>query len=204
MTAVAAVREVATMPLAASWRPRRRHAAAPAPPDPGEQLVAQLYREHGGALVGYATRLTGDRHLAEDIVQEALVRAWRHRHDLSAERGSVRSWLFTVVRNITVDRARAAARRPVEAGADGLEAAERARPVRADEAQQVVDQVVLREALARLTPEHREVLALVQLAGLSVAEAAQRLGVPAGTVKSRTYYALKALRLAYDEMGGTR
>ncbi|MGF1662609.1 MAG: sigma-70 family RNA polymerase sigma factor [Kineosporiaceae bacterium] len=195
------------MPLVASWRPRRRRdpsGRAAAPPDPGEQLVAQLYREHGGALVGYATRLTGDRHLAEDVVQEALVRAWRHRHDLSEDRGSVRSWLFTVVRNITVDRARAAARRPAEAGTDALEGAERARPAAADEAQRVVDQVVLRQALARLTPEHREVLALVQLAGLSVAEAAGRLGVPPGTVKSRTYYALKALRLAYEEMGGTR
>jgi len=194
------------MPLVASWRPRRRRDDPPARDrtDPGEQLVAHLYREHGGALVGYATRLTGDRHAAEDVVQEALVRAWRHRDRLSPDQGSVRSWLYTVVRNITVDRARAQARRPAESGTEALESAERSRPVGADEAQQVVDQVVLRQALSRLTPEHREVLALVQLAGLSVAEAADRLGIPPGTVKSRTYYALKALRLAYEEMGGTR
>ncbi|MGF1654208.1 MAG: sigma-70 family RNA polymerase sigma factor [Actinomycetales bacterium] len=201
---IVVVPEVATMPLVASWRPRRRQAGSPDSSDPGDQLVAQLYREHGGALVGYATRLTGDRHAAEDIVQEALVRAWRHRNDLSADRGSIRSWLFTVVRNITVDRARAQARRPVEAGADVLEVADRPASGAVEEAQHVVDQVVLRHALARLTPEHRQVLALVQLAGLSVAEAAEHLGVPPGTVKSRTYYALKALRLAYEEMGGTR
>jgi RNA polymerase sigma-70 factor (ECF subfamily) len=191
------------MPLVASWRPRGRPPRAPAGRDTGEDLVSHLYREHGAALVAYAARLTGDPHAAEDVVQEALVRAWRHRDELSDEHGSVRSWLFTVVRNLTVDRARAHARRPVEAGDDAVAAAERALPVDADEAQRVVDQVVLRQALARLTPEHREVLALVQLAGLSVADAADRLGVPSGTVKSRTYYALKALRLAYQEIGGT-
>src|SRR5882724_2910718 len=79
-----------------------------------EALVRSLYEEHGRSLLAYATRLTGDHAAAEDVVQETLVRAWRHADDLENGKGSVRGWLLTVARNIVVDRARARASRPQE------------------------------------------------------------------------------------------
>ena len=89
-------------------RSRKRQA------DADEALVRALYAEHGRALLAYATRLTGDRAAAEDVVQETLVRAWKHPEVLVNEKGSVRGWLFTVVRNLVTDRTRARAARPIE------------------------------------------------------------------------------------------
>src|SRR6201991_2931156 len=76
-----------------------------------EALVRSLFQEHGRAMLAYATQLTRDRAAAEDVVQEALVRAWRHPDSLANGKGSVRGWLLTVVRNIVVDQVRARARR---------------------------------------------------------------------------------------------
>lgn len=183
------------------WRGRTRVARTP-----GEDLVARLFREHGSAMTGYAMRLTGDHQAAEDLVQEALVRAWRHHDELTDDRGSVKGWLFAVVRNLAYDRARHLARRPAEVETDPLVHGNISGAAAGsnDPAQGVVDTMVVRQALATLSDEHREVLRLLQFDGLSVAEAAERLGVPPGTVKSRTYYAMRMLRLAYSELGGTR
>ncbi|MEV4602668.1 sigma-70 family RNA polymerase sigma factor [Amycolatopsis sp. NPDC049253] len=165
-----------------------------------ERLVEQLYAEHGRSLLAYATRLTGDRAAAEDVVQEALVRAWKHADDLSGDRpGSVRGWLLTVVRNLVTDRARARASRPPEV-AEGPETL--AAPVQRDHAQGVVDSMTVLGALEGLSQEHRDVLVEIYYRGRSVAEAAEMLGVAPGTVKSRSYYALRALRAAMVS-GGT-
>src|SRR4051794_5334042 len=86
------------------------------PADSGEALIRMLYQEHGRALLAYAARLTGDQWVAEDIVQETLLRAWRHSGVLNEEVGSIRGWLFTVARNIVTDRARSRGARPVEVG----------------------------------------------------------------------------------------
>lgn len=79
-----------------------------------EALIKSVYEEHGHALLAYATRLTGDRAAAEDVVQETLIRAWRHSEVLVNGKGSVRGWLLTVARNIITDRYRAKAARPPE------------------------------------------------------------------------------------------
>src|SRR6266511_653762 len=154
-----------------------------------EALIRTLYHEHGRSLLAYATRLTGDRAAAEDVVQETLLRAWKHADDLSEGRGSVRGWLLTVARNIVTDRARARAARPAEV-AD----VEDRPPVEADHSESVVNTMVMLEALDQVSPEHREVLVQLYYRGRSVTEAAKVLGVPPGTVKSRSYYALRALR----------
>ena len=162
-----------------------------------EGLMRALYAEHGGALLGYARRLTGgDRERAEDLVQETLIRAWKHAEALADERGAVRPWLFAVARNLAIDGHRARRARPHEVGAEALDTVAVDDDVdRALEAWEVAD------AIAALSPEHRAVLVETYYRGHTVAEAAQVLGIPAGTVKSRTYYALRGLRLALQERG---
>lgn len=164
-----------------------------------EELLRALWAEHGGPLLAYATRLTGgDRQRAEDIVQETLLRAWRHPEALDADRGSPRPWLCTVARNIAVDAHRSRKARPQEVGAEAL-----ALVAVPDDADRVLESWIVSDALRTLSPEHRDVIVETYFRGKSVAEAAAELRIPAGTVKSRTYYALRALRLALTERGVT-
>jgi RNA polymerase sigma-70 factor (ECF subfamily) len=165
----------------------------------GEDVLRVLWAEHGGPLLAYATRLTGgDRQRAEDIVQETFLRAWRHPEALSADRGSPRPWLCTVARHIAVDGHRSRLARPSEVGADSLSLVSVP-----DEADRVLESWIVSDALRTLSVEHRDVLVETYYRGKSVAEAAAALRIPAGTVKSRTYYALRALRLALTERGVT-
>jgi RNA polymerase sigma-70 factor (ECF subfamily) len=160
----------------------------------GEALVRALYEEHGRALLAYATRLTRDRAAAEDVVQETLMRAWRHPEVLVNGRSSVRGWLLTVARNIVTDRIRARGARPAEV------AESESQPAAVDRhpAEQVVDSVVVMSAMDRLSNDHRVVLEEVYFKGRSIAETAELLSIPPGTVKSRCYYALRALRSTID------
>lgn len=160
-------------------------------------LMQQLHAEHAAALWGYCLRLTGNDHArAQDVLQETLVRAWRHHDRLDASRGPVRAWLFTVARNIVIDEWRTQRARSEVSVADPPEA--RSSGDRTDE---LLLSWVVADALLTLTPEHRAVLLECYYRGASVAQAAQRLGIPEGTVKSRTHYALRALRLALQEIG---
>ncbi len=161
-----------------------------------DDLLRALHQAHGAALWSYVLRLVGgDRGRAEDVVQETLVRAWRHPEVLDGSRGSARGWLCTVARRIVIDEWRWASARPEVVTAEVPELdvpgfAERS-----------ADTAVVVAALKRISPEHREVLVEGYYRGASVAEASARLGIPPGTVKSRTHYALRALRLALEEIG---
>ncbi|RVU22784.1 sigma-70 family RNA polymerase sigma factor [Streptomyces antnestii] len=156
-----------------------------------ERELAELQREHGGPLLCFLLRLCdGDRQRAEDLVQETFVRAWQHPEALSADYASVRPWLFTVGRRLAIDARRARLARPPETVGAVLDSAR----VCADHAERSAAALDVREAVATLSPEHRAVLLQVYFRGASVAEAAAALGIPPGTVKSRAYYALRALR----------
>ncbi len=160
-------------------------------------LMRQLHDEHAGALWGYCLRLTShDRSRAEDVLQETFLRAWRHRAILDSPPAAVRSWLFTVARNIVIDEWRTSRARSEVTVADVPEG-----EGTDDQTDQLLLSWVVADALTRLSPEHRAVLLECYYRGRPVSEAAARLGVPEGTVKSRTHYALRALRLALEEMG---
>jgi RNA polymerase sigma-70 factor, ECF subfamily len=161
----------------------------------GEEL-RQLYRRYSGELFGFACNALGDREVAEEVVQDVFASLWRHAGDYDAGRASVRTWLYSIARNRVVDARRRAAVRPGLAPADAAEPAE--------ELDRELEQAVLRwqvaAALARLSPDHREVIRLSHWGGLSLREIAERKGIPLGTAKSRAYYALQSLRLILDEM----
>lgn len=167
-------------------------------------LMRTLHDEHATALWSFVLGLTsGDRGRAEDVVQEALLRAWRrpelfNNPSTDQPHASPRSWLFTVARNIVVDQWRAKGRRP-ESLMDSVP--EQAEPDRTDSALQ---SMLVAEALRGLSAEHRAVLLECYFRGSTAAQAASRLGIPLGTVKSRTHYALHALRLALQELGVVR
>ena len=151
-------------------------------------------------MYALALRLCGgDRHRAEDLAQETMLRAWQHPPALDPNRGSVRAWLFTTARHLAIDAWRRRQARVGEVISEDLPEL----PAE-DEAERAVEAWTIAEALARLSSAHREVLVECFYRGRSVAEAAIHLGVPPGTVKSRTHYAMRALRLVLEEMGVTR
>lgn len=152
----------------------------------------EAFAEHGGALFGFALNALGDRSEAEDCVQETFVRAWRNKERYSSSRGSVRTWLFAITRNLVIDALRARARRPTPIDQEKIEWA--SEPVTED--LQIVERLVLYESLATLTFEHREVIVAVQLDGISYLELSERTRVPVATLRTRMYYGMKSLRTA--------
>jgi RNA polymerase sigma-70 factor (ECF subfamily) len=160
-----------------------------------DEIVARLYRENGAFVLSYVTGLLKDRYLAEDVVQETMLRAWRHCGEFRPEKGSVRGWLIRVAHNVAMDTVRMRRSRPTEVAEDAAPEA----PV-ADHADAVVTALHVRRALDRLSPSHRAVIEEIYLNGCTAREAAARLGIPEGTVFSRSYYALRILR---QEMGVT-
>jgi len=166
----------------------------------GEADLVALCERHAPALLTYVTRLLGDRQMAEDIVQETLLRAWTHPHAVSGQDGSERGWLFTVARNLATDQFRARRARPQEMPDYLIDLSGSASDEDLDLALQ---SMVVAEALTALTREHRAVLVQTFYLGRSVAQAAAELGIPEGTVKSRAYYALRSLRTALVERGVT-
>ena len=169
-------------------------------PDPDHELVRLLYSQHAGALYAYCLRWTGDVQRAEDVVQEVFLRAWRNLSHVDLQIRPVRPWLLAVARNLLTDLHRAQQRRPRLVDDDEA----LAQVVAPDELHRATESWHVTTALRRLSAEHREVLVHIHWLGRSIAETAKVLGVPPGTVKSRTYYALRALRLALEETGTVR
>lgn len=165
--------------------------------DADERLMTALCDEHADALFSFARRYTRDRTQAEDVVQETLLRAWRHLDRLDAQQGNARAYLMTVARNVITDQWRRDQRRPRLVTDEGTLLAQHA-PKDLDGA---VEGWVIAEALRRLTDDHRAVVQALYYDGNTIKEAAIRLGVPPGTVKSRSYYAVRALRATLEEMG---
>ena len=161
-------------------------------------LMKRVHDEHADALWHFCLRLVShDRVRAEDVAQETLLRAWRHRTVLDSPPAVVRSWLFTVARNIVIDEWRSRRTRPETPFAEVPEP----RRSEDDASDHLLLSWMVAEALTHLSADHRTVLLECYYRGRPVSEVAATLGVPVGTVKSRTHYALRALRLALEEMG---
>ncbi len=161
-----------------------------------ERGIQAAYAAHGPELFRFAHRSLSDAQLAEEAVQETFVRAWRHAERFDHDLGSLRTWLFAIIRNVVIDLARARTLRPgpgaqPEAGAVAVES----------DIDRLATVWQVEEALHRIRPEHRTALVEVHLRGRAYEEVADSLGVPVGTVKSRVYYGLRALRLALEELG---
>ncbi len=171
-------------------RTQEQPRAAGGPPRADGESMNQLWRINGTSLMRFALKLTlGNKHRAEDIVQETLVRAWRHPEVIDGHAETIRPWLFTVARNVAIDLWRMQSRRD-----DVIEDRPIDRPNPVQDIDQAMTAMEVRAALAELTPEHRQVVVEVYYLGRSVAEIAELFGIPEGTVKSRTYYALRQLK----------
>ena len=163
--------------------------------DDDEPLLRDLCSAYSGPLFSYAFRATGDRQRAEDLVQETLARAWERADRFDPARGSAGAWLFTIARNLLIDGWRADAARPRLAPLGDTDVA-----LGVDEVDRALEAWQMAEALRRLSPEHRAVIVETYYGARSVAATADRLGIPEGTVKSRLYYGLRALRLVLEEL----
>lgn len=161
--------------------------------------MRELYELHGRALYRYLLGLSyGQPQLAEDLVQETLLRAWRNIESLNADASTLLPWLFTVARRVAIDAARARKVRPVPS--DDTDVTDL--PTDVDPMEVVLTAQTVRRALPRLSPEHQQVVLELYYRGRTVAEVAQRLGIPQGTVKSRAHHALRALKAAIGTLHG--
>ncbi|MFB2600345.1 sigma-70 family RNA polymerase sigma factor [Herbiconiux sp. P17] len=168
--------------------------------EPEDALLRAVHDEHARPLWRYVMSLTHDASLADDIVQETLLRAWQKPTVLDQRESSARAWLFTVARNLVIDERRSAHTRHEFAIDELPEPATDA----SDVAEAILDRWLVAEALASLSLEHRSVVVHTYYGGRSIVEVAAELHIPEGTVKSRLYYGLRALRLALQEEGIVR
>ncbi|MFF5338035.1 sigma-70 family RNA polymerase sigma factor [Streptomyces sp. NPDC013181] len=183
----------------ATLAPARTHTPHAEPDADCDAFVGGLYTTYRPVLLRYAARLLdGDWHKAEDIVQEAVARAWKNAQFLRPRGEEVRPWLFTVVRNLVIDHHRAHRIRPLAPTADAVPETGR------DDTDSTLTSHVVLEALRGLNEQQRAVIQLMYCLEFSVAQTAAHLGIPAGTVKSRAFYAVRAMRKALAEQGVAR
>lgn len=163
-----------------------------------ETTLGDLMRDYSAPLLSYVTKLMwSDRQLAEDIVQETFLRLWRRPNVLANGHASVGPWLFTVARNLVNDHRRVRANKLTEINVAEL--------ALLSEKRDMIEEILLaqdmRRAMAKLSHQHRSVLIQVYYYDRSFDDVAKSLRIPTGTVKSRTHYALRSLRIVLTRLG---
>lgn len=153
----------------------------------------ELYRRYEGRIYGLGVKLLGDAGLAEELVQETFVRLWRRADRFDPARGTVSAFLYALARRIAIDLWRRPSSRPLASHPH-----DDAVP---DAVERILVGLTVRDAMESLSPAHREVLELSYTQDLTQVQIGERLGLPLGTVKTRTYYAMRALKLALEERG---
>ncbi len=159
-----------------------------------QDAVAALYDRYGGAAYGLAFRITNDRALAEDVVQDAFVTMWRQAPRFDPERGQVRSWLLTIVHHRAVDTVRRRTSRNERALPEGAEEFIATRGGPEELTGWALEAEAVREAIRHVPEEQRRTIEMAYFDGLTHVEIAERMGVPLGTVKSRLRIGLEKMR----------
>lgn len=165
------------------------------------EALGLLIERYSRPIYGLGVRLLGDRQMAEDLVQDSFVRVWRSADAYDSSRGTVRTFIYTIARRAAIDIQRRSSRAPLPvelAENDTTVGFEAGLP---DRYEQLVNSIEVREAMDTLSDDHREVLQLFYIEDLPQREIADRLSVPLGTVKTRTYHALRALRTELEQRG---
>ena len=162
-----------------------------------DAIVTALYQAYWAPLMTFVLRLTGgDRQQAEDVAQETMLRAWREAGRLDLSGSSLMPWLTAVARRIVIDEHRRKRARPARAE----ESTVADLPVDDDTAATVL-RVAIADAMRQLTSSHRQILNETILRDQTVNRAAEALGIPLGTAKSRVHYALRVLEVVLAERG---
>ena len=152
-----------------------------------ERDVREAYAAHSSELYGFAVRSLGDAEGAEEAVQETFLRAWRAGYPVDREIGSLRTWLFAILRDVLTDLGRAGT---VGGGGEPPD----------EPLEQSLLAWQVEEAMRRIGEQYRQVLVETYYRGRPCAEVATELGVPEGTVRSRVYDGLRALKVALKEL----
>ena len=156
--------------------------------------MSELYQRYAGRLYRYGLQALRDSGLAEEMVQECFVRLWRNAAQFDPGRGSVATYLLVIGRSVAADIRKRPSSRPLEQLEEGH------LPPQMDSVDQILSSLMVRDALDSLTPAHRQVLAL-NAEGLTQSQIAARLELPLGTVKTRAFWAMRALRAALARQG---
>jgi RNA polymerase sigma-70 factor (ECF subfamily) len=159
-----------------------------------ERALPELYRRYERRIYGLGVHLLGDQGLAEELVQETFLRVWRTADRFDVARGSASSFIFAIARRLAIDLWRRPSSRPFQPEVEPDAAPDPA-------IDRLLLQLALRDALDSLSEAHRQVLELSFQTDLSQVQVAARLGISLGTVKSRTYHAVRALHRIVEERG---
>jgi RNA polymerase sigma-70 factor, ECF subfamily len=157
--------------------------------------LEELYRRYETEVYGLGLRMLRDRGLAEELVQETFIRLWRQAHRYDPQRGTVGAFLFVIARRMAIDLGQRPSSRPFQPEPAQDE------PAAGDPVDELIEGLTVRDAMQSLSEPHQQILELYYGQDRKQADIAQLLGLPLGTVKTRAYYALRALRLALQERG---
>jgi RNA polymerase sigma factor (sigma-70 family) len=157
-----------------------------------QEAAAAFVRRYQACVVGLAMTVVGSRAVAEEVAQEAFVKAWRHASSYDVRRGRVTTWLLTITRNTAIDAVRYRRETPMDP--DILTSVLLGGDASPDTADQWTTTEEIRDALAALPPNQSRPVVLMTFYGLTASEIAERDGLPVGTVKTRVRRGLGALR----------
>lgn len=163
-----------------------------------DAATVAFIRRFQGPVYGLAASITHDRVLAEDVAQEAFLRAWRAAPSYDPRRGSALGWMLTITRNLAIDAIRARRSIPVDATDLELMVATALRGAAPDGTGGRLEQIDASHRLAQLPPDQARAVVLAVIAGLTAAEVAELEDIPLGTAKTRIRTGLRRLRVAME------
>lgn len=163
-----------------------------------EAATVAFIRRFQGPVYGLAASITHDRVLAEDVAQEAFLRAWRAAPSYDPRRGSALGWMLTITRNLAIDAIRARRSIPVEASDLELMVATAVRGDAPDGTGGRLEQLEASHRLAQLPPDQARAVVLAVIGGMTAAQVAAHEDIPLGTAKTRIRTGLRRLRVAME------